>query len=90
MKTLICGLLMLLPTMALAQVEQPTTDVLRDDRLARIHDATVRVSVSGGTGTGTIYKEDKDYYYVLTNEHVAGKVGTRVGLEFTKDHYPSP
>ena len=90
MKTLICGLLMLLPTMALAQVEQPTTDVLRDDRLARIHDATVRVSVSGGTGTGTIYKEDKDYYYVLTNEHVAGKVGTSVGLEFTKDHYPSP
>lgn len=58
------------------------------DRLDRVYDATVRVSVSGGTGTGTIYKEDDLYYYILTNAHVA--TANRVGLEFTKNHYPSP
>lgn len=58
------------------------------DRLDRIYDATVRVSVSGGTGTGTIFKEDAQFYYILTNAHVA--TANRVGLEFTKNHYPSP
>ena len=58
------------------------------DRLDRVYDATVRVSVSGGTGTGTIYKEDDLYYYILTNAHVA--TASKVGLEFTKNHYPSP
>ena len=89
MKTLLCGLLMLMPTVAIAQVTDPV-EVVIEDRLSRIHDATVRVSVSGGTGTGTVYKEDENYYYILTNQHVAGNVGTSVGLEFTKDHYPSP
>lgn len=59
------------------------------DRLDRIYEATVRVSVSGGTGTGTIYKEDNDYYYILTNQHVVGN-SKSAGLEFTKNHYPSP
>lgn len=58
------------------------------DRLDRIYDATVRVSVSGGTGTGTIFKEDGQFYYILTNAHVA--TANKVGLEFTKNHYPSP
>ena len=58
------------------------------DRLNRIYEATVRVSVAGGTGTGTIFREDEQYYYILTNAHVA--TNKEVGLEFTKDHYPSP
>jgi hypothetical protein len=58
------------------------------DRLNRIYEATVRVSVQGGTGTGTVFREDDQFYYILTNAHVA--TNQEVGLEFTKDHYPSP
>jgi hypothetical protein len=70
--------------------QEDTSVVVQEygDRLDRVYDATVRVSVSGGTGTGTIYKEDEQYYYILTNAHVA--TSNRVGLEFTKNHYPSP
>jgi hypothetical protein len=71
-----------------AQEDAPVVVQEYGDRLDRVYDATVRVSVSGGTGTGTIYKEDEQYYYILTNAHVA--TSNRVGLEFTKNHYPSP
>lgn len=59
------------------------------DRLTRIVESTVRVSVSGGVGTGTVFNEDNDFYYILTNAHVVGNSRT-VGLEFTKNHFASP
>lgn len=59
------------------------------DRLTRIVESTVRVSVSGGTGTGTVFNEDENFYYILTNAHVVGNSRT-VGLEFTKNHFASP
>ena len=60
-----------------------------NDRLTRIVESTVRVSVSGGVGTGTVFNEDEDFYYILTNAHVVGNSRT-VGLEFTKNHFASP
>ena len=59
------------------------------DRLQRIYEATCRVSVSGGTGTGTVFREDGNHYYILTNAHVVGASKT-AGVEFIKDHWPSP
>ena len=74
-------ILVLFPASLFAQSEQ--------DRLDRIYEATARVSVSGGVGTGTVYREDETFYYLVTNAHVVGNART-VGLEFTKNHYPSP
>lgn len=66
------------------------------DRLSKAYCATCRVSVQGGVGTGTIFHETDQHYYVLTNAHVA-KRGDRVSLEFTSPdlpgitgHYNSP
>ena len=58
------------------------------DRLQRIYEATCRVSVPGGTGTGTVFREDDEHYYILTNAHVVGASRT-AGVEFIKDHWPS-
>lgn len=93
MKHWLVFLLMLVSQPVMSQVVDPVNGSQQEipidaDRLNRIYEATVRVSVSGGTGTGTIFREDDQYYYVLTNAHVA--TNQEVGLEFTKDHYPSP
>lgn len=93
MKLCLFFLLMLVSQPVMSQVVAPVNEVQQEipidaDRLNRIYEATVRVSVQGGTGTGTIFREDEQYYYVLTNAHVA--TNQEVGLEFTKDHYPSP
>jgi len=86
-------LLLLLPLSTVVGQEVTPIEVSllqeQQDRLDRIHDATVRVSVAGGVGTGMIYKEDDRYYYVVTNQHVVGNANS-VGLEFTRNHYPSP
>lgn len=81
-KLLLTTLFMLLPIIGLAQQ-------VPQDRLQRIQEATVRVSVSGGTGTGTIFKENDNYYYVLTNAHVVGN-SKFVNIECHKNHWPSP
>jgi uncharacterized protein YdcH (DUF465 family) len=88
MRFLIFALLLAASPVAFSQDFAPPPVHEYGDRLDRIYDATVRVSVSGGTGTGTIYKEDDQFYYILTNAHVA--TSNKVGLEFTKNHYPSP
>ena len=88
MNKLLLALLVVLPFMETPVYAQDNQQVV-EDRLDRIHDATVRVSVSGGTGTGMVYREDDANYYVLTNQHVVGNANT-VGLEFTRNHYPSP
>ena len=74
-------------------VAQDATDVIPqnvpNDRLQRVYEATVRVSVSGGIGTGTVFHEDEKHYYILTNEHVIS--GNRyANIEFSKAHWPSP
>lgn len=88
MRFLIFALLLAASPITFAQEVSTPSSQEYGDRLDRIYDATVRVSVAGGTGTGTIYKEDDQFYYIITNAHVA--TANKVGLEFTKNHYPSP
>jgi len=54
-----------------------------DERLKEYYQACCRISVSGGVGSGTIFKEDSSNYYVLTNAHVVGNA-RNVNLEFAK------
>lgn len=45
--------------------------------------AEVRVMVGNSQGSGTVfYLDTDDNAYVLTNFHVAGKKGSRAGIEF--------
>jgi len=61
-------LLALLPSCLLAQ---DLPDGLNLDNI----DSVVRVRNNQGSGTGSVYKEDDQFYWVMTNYHVAGKVG---------------
>ncbi len=50
--------------------------------LADNTDACVRVSAGNSVGSGTFFfLDDSGNYYVLTNHHVAGEEGSRVGVE---------
>ena len=54
---------------------------------ADLHDlcreATVRIRNGSSMGSGTVFRENADAFYVLTNAHVAGtRLGNRVNLEF--------
>ena len=46
-------------------------------------------TIGSTRGTGTVIREDDSYYYVLTNGHVASKMGSIVDLEFFNDGYKS-
>jgi len=61
-------LLALLPTFCFAQ---DLPDGLNLDNI----DSVVRVRNNQGSGTGSVFKEDDQFYWVMTNYHVAGKVG---------------
>ncbi len=60
-----------------------------DDRLQRIYEATVRVKCNGAIGTGTVFDEDAQYYYILTNDHVVDGGQHPVTIEYTKRHKKS-
>ncbi len=60
-----------------------------DDRLQRIYEATVRVKCNGGIGTGTVFDQDAEYYYILTNDHVVDGGQYSVTIEYTKSHRKS-
>ena len=51
-------------------------------------DAVCRVNTNGARGSGTVFSEDKDNYYVLTNGHVIER-SRRGHLEFFQDGYKS-
>lgn len=52
-----------------------------DDRPALVPE--VRVSAGNSLGSGTVfYLDTQDNAYILTNHHVAGRRGSRVGVEF--------
>lgn len=61
---------------------------------ADVHDlcreATVRIRNGSSMGSGTVFRESEDAFYVLTNAHVAGtRLGNRVELEFWRDGHQS-
>ena len=51
-------------------------------------DAVCRVNTNGAIGSGTVFQEDEENYYVLTNGHVIGRA-KRGHLEFFQDGYKS-
>ena len=51
-------------------------------------DAVCRVSTNSARGSGTVFAEDEEKYYVLTNGHVVGK-SSRGHLEFFQEGYKS-
>ena len=51
-------------------------------------DAVCRVNTNGARGSGTVFQEDEDKYYVLTNGHVIERA-KRGHLEFFQDGYKS-
>ena len=59
-----------------------------NDRMQRVYEATVRISTNGCVGTGSVFDESNDFYYILTNEHVVGD-RTFMWVEYTKDHIKS-
>lgn len=46
----------------------------------KVYDSTVLIKSGGSIGSGFIYKADKNYAYILTNEHVLGEDNN---IEFT-------
>jgi len=53
-------------------------------------EATVRIRNGSSMGTGTVFREGDDAFYVLTNAHVAGTtLGNRVQLEFWREGHQS-
>ena len=75
---LVLGLGLLLPSIGFAQ---PLT---MDEAL----EGVCRVNTSGARGSGTVFDEDEDKYYVLTNGHVIERA-KRGHLEFFQDGYKS-
>jgi hypothetical protein len=51
-------------------------------------DAVCRVNTSEARGSGTVFAEDEDKFYVMTNGHVIGRA-RRGHLEFFQDGYKS-
>jgi len=84
--TFIAIIITLLSAVCVAQDTIPQN--VPNDRLQRVYEATVRVSVSGGIGTGTVFHEDEKHYYILTNEHVISG-NPYANIEFSKAHWPS-
>lgn len=51
-------------------------------------EAVCRVNTNSGRGSGTVFAEDEDNYYILTNGHVVGRA-SRGTVEFFQDGYKS-
>ncbi len=81
MKKLLCAIALVLGCMITTAEAKPLT---MDEAL----EAVCRVSTSGAYGSGTVFAEDEDKYYVLTNRHVVGR-SSRGHVEFFQDGYKS-
>ena len=78
MQALVLGLVLFFPSLGFAQ---PLT---MDEAL----EGVCRVNTNSGRGSGTVFSEDDEKYYVMTNGHVVG--GSKRGhLEFFQDGYKS-
>ena len=64
-------------------------DLPHPDSTDRILRASCRIFAGGRRGSGVIFDADADSYRVLTNAHVVGRRGNRVGLEFEHSGYRS-
>ena len=73
-QALVLGLVLLFPSLGFAQ---PLT---MDEAL----EGVCRVNTSGARGSGTVFSEDDEKYYVMTNGHVVGR-SKRGHLEFFQD-----
>ena len=51
-------------------------------------EAVCRVNTNSGRGSGTVFAEDEDNYYIMTNGHVVGR-SSRGTVEFFQDGYKS-
>ena len=77
-QALVLGLVLFFPSLGFAQ---PLT---MDEAL----EGVCRVNTSGARGSGTVFSEDDENYYIMTNGHVVGR--SRKGhLEFFQDGYKS-
>ena len=74
----IFGLVLLFPSLGFAK------SLTMDEAL----EGVCRVNTDGARGSGTVFAEDEDKYYVLTNGHVVGRA-SRGHLEFFQDGYKS-
>ena len=77
-QALVLGLVLFFPSLGFAQ---PLT---MDEAL----EGVCRVNTSGARGSGTVFSEDDENYYVMTNGHVIGR-SNRGHLEFFQDGYKS-
>jgi hypothetical protein len=77
-QALVLGLVLLFPSLGFAQ---PLT---MDEAL----EGVCRVNTSGARGSGTVFSEDEEKYYIMTNGHVVGRA-KRGHLEFFQDGYKS-
>jgi hypothetical protein len=78
MQALVLGLVLCFPSLGFAQ---PLT---MDEAL----EGVCRVNTSGARGSGTVFSEDDEKYYIMTNGHVVGRA-KRGHLEFFQDGYKS-
>jgi len=77
-QTLVLGLVLFFPSLGFAQ---PLT---MDEAL----EGVCRVNTSEARGSGTVFSEDEEKYYIMTNGHVVGRAN-RGHLEFFQDGYKS-
>ena len=64
-------------------------DLPHPESTDRILRASCRIFAGNARGSGVIFDADADSYRVLTNAHVVGRRGNRVGLEFEHSGYRS-
>ncbi len=63
---------------------------LANDAHDMCREATVRIRNGSSMGSGTVFRESSDAFYILTNAHVAGtQLGNRVELEFWREGHQS-
>jgi hypothetical protein len=55
--------------------------------VANVIAATVRITNGNGVGTGCVFDRKGDSYLIITNNHVAGKKGNAVDVEFWAKGY---
>lgn len=86
------GLIILL-SVSNAHAKELTIEEVQD-AVCRVTTTTTNTSWWGGTGsshsmgTGTVYKEDANNYYIVTNGHVVGRA-QKATVEFFKSGYKS-
>ena len=72
---------------AMPQSAQPTITAQETEvaGIEGVRAASARLQVNGTVGSGTIFLERDDAFFILTNSHVAGRVGTNVKVELWDD-----